>query len=454
MLRGYSRHRATGILLSFLVVFAFERAAAEAVYPVEISSDGRNLVDQAGVPFLANGDTAWTLVNELSRTQVTQYFQDCEANGINAVMWEMIQSSTSYSSSAPNNAEGNPPFDTPNDFGTPNTEYWEYVDFVIDEAAAHGIVLFSFPAYVGQGDGWSNVMPSNDMAAYGTWIGNRYRNKPNIVWVGGGDQPVSGSVATAHNAMMNALKSADPNHIMTAHSNRFRSALDDYNEPWLDLNSTYAFLNSTISETENDWNRIGTAPTFFLEGDYQPDMSDQHARFQAYAHIIGGGSGHFYGHHTIWDFNSGWEAALDTGGRTSLVHLKSLFATRPYHDIVPDYSHSLVVSGYGDFNSSSAVMSGLGNSGDTLLAYFPNDGYTITVDMSQIGGATSDVHWFNVRDGSASFDGSYDNAGTRQFTPPGSGDWVLVVDNAALGLGVPGEETSPAPKPRPPTDLR
>ncbi len=453
MLLFHVRRRTVRLLLSCLIACASHVAVADVVYPLKISTNGRFLTDQSGVPFLVNGDTAWTLVNELSRAQVSQYFQNCQANGINAVMWEMTQPYTGYSPDAPNNAEGNPPFNTPNDFSTPNAAYWDYIDFVIDEAATYGIVLFSFPSYVGQGDGWYNVMPTNDMAAYGAWIGNRYKDKPNIVWSGGGDQPVSGGLATAHNAMMNAIKAADPNHIMTAHSNRTQSALDDYNEPWLDLNSTYSQLSSTLSESETDWNRIGTAPTFFLEGDYQPDISDQQARFQAYAHIIGGGSGHFYGHHTIWDFNSGWESALNTPGRTSLLHLSNLFASRPYHDIVPDYAHTLVTAGYGDFSSSFAVMSGLGNGGDTLLAYFPGNSYTITVDMSQIGGTTSDVHWFNVRDGSASFDGNYANSGTMQFTPPGSGDWLLVVDNAARGLGAPGEGAITPTVPNPPENL-
>ena len=182
-------------------------------------------------------------------------------------MWEMTQPYTGYSASAPDNAEGNPPFNTPNDFSTQNAAYWDYIDFVFDEAAAHDIVLFSFPSYRGQADGWASVWQFNDMAAYGTWIGDRYKDKTNIVWVGGGDNPVTGSLQTAHNAMMNAIKAADPNHIMTAHSNRTRSALDDYNEPWLDLNSTYGNAALTITESETDWNRIGTAPTFYLEGE-------------------------------------------------------------------------------------------------------------------------------------------------------------------------------------------
>jgi len=456
MLRGHSRRRPIRLLLSIFITCAAHVVVADVVYPVKVSMNGRSLVDQAGVPFLVNGDTAWTLVNHLSRAQVSQYFQDCQANGINAVMWEMIQPHTypGQSPSAPNNAEGNPPFNTPNDFSTPNAVYWDYVDFIVDEAAIYGIVLFSFPSYVGQGDGWRNVMPSNDMTAYGAWIGNRYKDKPNIVWAGGGDNPVTGSLQTAHNAMMNAIKAADPNHIMTAHSNRTQSALDDYDEPWLDLNSTYSHASTALSETETDWNRIGTAPTFFLEGDYQPDIQDRHARGQAYQHIIGGGSGHFYGHHTIWVFNSGWEAALNTAGRTSLLHLSNLFASRPYQDIVPDYARTIVTAGGG--TGADAVMAGLGNGGDTLLAYIPHVSFTITVDMSQLAGATSDVHWFDVRDGTASFDGNYANSGTLQFTPPSSGDWLLVMDNAARGLGVPGQGQTPPPPPatpNPPMDL-
>ncbi len=442
------------LLFAFLLCFCLP-ALADATYPIKVSANGRYLVDQNNTPFLINGDTAWTLVNSLSKSEITTYFADCKAKGINAVMWEMIQSVpySSSSSNAPINAEGNAPFGA-TDFVDMLEPYWAHVDWIVAEAAAYDIVLFSYPSYMEPSTaGWQDEMVAAGtavMASYGTWIGARYKNSPNIVWVGGGDTPATGSLADVHNAMMNALSAEDPNHLITAHSNRERSALDDYNQPWLTLNSTYSNLNTTLSETETDWNRIGTLPTFFLEGEYIPLMNDQQARYQAYSHVFGGGSGHFYGNWEIWPFESTWQSALDESGRASLLHFKRLFDSRPSIDIVPDYARTVITAGFGG-PEPFVVMGCLSNSGDTFMAYFPSTSYTITVNMGQLGGTESKVHWFNVRDGSASLEGTYSNSGTRQFTPPGSGDWVLVIDNDALNLPAPGAGSAEPPTiPKPP----
>ena len=79
--------------------------------------------------------------------------------------------------------------------------------------------------------------------------------------------------------------------------------------------------------------------------------------------------------------------------------------------------------------------------GQTILAYVPNgNATTLTVAMNKI---TSPSHmakcwWFNPLSGAATFIGSYADSGTKQFTPPDSGDWALVVDDAGARLPAPG----------------
>jgi hypothetical protein len=47
--------------------------------------------------------------------------------------------------------------------------------------------------------------------------------------------------------------------------------------------------------------------------------------------------------------------------------------------------------------------------------------------------------WFNPATGAASLIDDSSNSGSRVFTPPSVGDWLLVIDDASLGLPAPGQ---------------
>jgi hypothetical protein len=81
--------------------------------------------------------------------------------------------------------------------------------------------------------------------------------------------------------------------------------------------------------------------------------------------------------------------------------------------------------------------------GTLLIAYMPTE-RPVTVDMSRLSRGLAHAWWYNPRTGDAASIGVYPTAGRRSFTPPGAGDWVLVVDDAARNLPAPGLS---APKP-------
>jgi hypothetical protein len=64
-----------------------------------------------------------------------------------------------------------------------------------------------------------------------------------------------------------------------------------------------------------------------------------------------------------------------------------------------------------------------------------------SVWMDSITGLKVNAWWYNPRNGQATAIGTYDNKGTREFTPPDLGemtDWVLVLDDASKRYSVPG----------------
>lgn len=85
------------------------------------------------------------------------------------------------------NPYGNVPLDE-NDPAKPNEAYFTHVDYIVDKAAQYGIVIAFLPTW---GDklikaGWGQgpeIFNINNARAYGRYVGNRYKNRENIVWV-------------------------------------------------------------------------------------------------------------------------------------------------------------------------------------------------------------------------------------------------------------------------------
>jgi hypothetical protein len=113
--------------------------------------------------------------------------------------------------------------------------------------------------------------------------------------------------------------------------------------------------------------------------------------------------------------------------------------SREHWKMVPDLSHAVVTGGYG--SGTTLTTTSRTSDGQTIIAYVPNGiSTTLTVDMSKITSVSSQANcwWFNPRDSSTKLIGTYANTGRRDFTPPDSDDWVLVLDDNSAGLPAPG----------------
>src|SRR5882724_11513317 len=124
------------------------------VFPLKAGASQRYLVDQAGVPFLIQGDSPWSMIAALNNDQVNAYLQDRSQKGFNTLIVELIEHESIYprgdnANVSPANYYGESPFLIPGDFSTPNEAYFTNADWVIDQAAAKGMVVVLFPCYVG-----------------------------------------------------------------------------------------------------------------------------------------------------------------------------------------------------------------------------------------------------------------------------------------------------------------
>jgi hypothetical protein len=434
------------LTILFFLLIGTQLTWTSPAYPLKIGPDKRYLVDQNNVPFLINGDTPWSLLVEANSSEVEQYLTDRKQRGFNAIIFNLLEHN--YCSNPPYNVYGEKPFNSGTmsnaDFTTPNEDYFAFADEVINKAAAKDICVFLCYCYATSSqDGWGKEIQANGItkcSSFGHYVGKRYKNYKNIVWLGGGDGPVTGYVAE-FDAIANGIKAEDAvfPKLHSAHCNRGKSALDCYDRPWLTLNNTYSECINTLSKSINDYNRYLSRgiPFFYMEGDYEENgrATQVCLRSQAYWNILSGSTGHFFGHYQLFRFGSTWPTYLNTPGARSMTYMNNLFLSRQWHLLVPDISHSVVTSG------TSSLAAALTSDGATLIAYMPSR-RTVSVNLSKLSGSQVKAWWYYPNTGTASAIGVYPKSGSRSFSPPstGSTDWVLVVDDASMNYPAPGKD--------------
>src|SRR5579864_3910438 len=194
-----------------LILVARPVIAASAAFPLMYSVDRHYLVDQTGAPFPVLGRAAWGVVTA-TVNDYRQFLDDSVARGFNSIEFPVVSHDYVSIPAAPFGGNHELPFlkslngaswsgslnygsidrQAP-DFTTPNEAYWRFIDTLLADCEARGLVVFMFPAYFGYKagpEGWAQEMVANGpnrMHVYGAWIAERYRNQRNLVWLMGGD---------------------------------------------------------------------------------------------------------------------------------------------------------------------------------------------------------------------------------------------------------------------------
>ena len=389
-------------------------ALAAGPYPLRVGPDHRHLVDQSGAPFLIQGDAPWSLISGLTREEAELYLEKRRQKGFNSVIVNLIE----HKYRGPVNRYGDGPFTTPGDFSTPDEKYFAHADWVIRKAAEKGIQVFLAPVYlgyIGTDEGWIEEVLANGpkkCRGWGRFVGNRYRNFDNLGWMIGGDRnPDKGREDV--NAVALGIKEFDNRHLFTAHCHPENSAVDRYkNDGWLDLNSTYTY-GIVHRMLLLDFNRVPAMPFFLTESTYE-------------------------GEHNASPVQIRRQAALDSTGSQDMARLHALFSSRPWYELVPDQKHEVVRDGLGEFRGLDYLAAARTAGGEMVMAYLPTP-RTFSVDMTKVAGKQAKAWWFNPRTGTSALAGEFPTSGKKAFTPPGDGDWVLVLDDASRKLTAPGQ---------------
>lgn len=415
-----------------------------------LSGNRRYLVDSEKGPFLLQGDAAWSLIVTLSKPDVSEYLQNRREKGFNAILVNLVEHK--FCKNPPRNAEGEPPFTTAGDFATPNERYFEHADWILREASKNGIYILLAPIYLGYkgtDEGWIDELMALSLAKcleYGRFLGRRYKDFENVIWVMGGDRNPESALERIDLISL-GIKQYDSRHLFTAHCAPENDAAEQYGGGgWLSFNTVYTY-ELIHPRLYGAYNRKPAEPFILIESSYEGEhnSSEVQIRRQAYWTILCGGFGHVFGNNPIWHFDGpglfpveeNWRQAMDLAGSVGMKHWGDLFRSRRWYELVPDEKHEVVVKGLGEFMGLDYLSAARTADGGTAIAYMPTS-REITVDMAKISGDKASAWWFDPRSGEARSAGSFATQALHEFSPPGPGDWVLVLDEASKELPKPG----------------
>jgi len=451
--------------------------AERALPRLMVSENRRFLVYEDGRPFFYLGDTAWELFHRLNREDASLYLEDRARKGFTVIQAVAL---AEFDGLADPNFYGHRPLHDddparPDVREGPANDYWDHVDFVVEKANSLGLYVGFLPTW---GDKWNKkwgkgpeIFTPANAAAYGEWLGRRYRDR-GIVWILGGDRPVETEAQReVLRAMARGLRHGDGgSHLVTLHPTGGEGSSAYFpGEEWLDFNMRQnghgAEFTGRYDQTRADYDRIPTKPVI----DGEPIYEGHPVSFKAeelghsiaadvrrplYWDLFSGACGHTYGHHSIWQFWAPgrepinnpllpWTEALDAPGAGQMQHARWLLESRPFLARVPDDTVVVTdrvptsVPGAGRYRYVATRDA----EGRYAMVYAPV-GRPFKVRMAAVHGARVRAWWFNPRDGKATSIGDLANEGERTFTPPEPGeplDWVLVLDDAARGYPPPGQ---------------
>jgi len=305
---------------------------------------------------------------------------------------------------------------------------------------------------------------------YGRFLGERYRKQSNIIWILGGDRPaiyeghddrpIWRAMAAGIDAGMGrpSLKTYHPM------GGRSTSAwLHD--EPWLDVHMMQSGHGGGRDVPVWDWvthdyTLIPPKPVLDGEPNYEDHpvnpwpkwnpmsgyFRDHDVRKQMYRSVFAGACGVTYGHHAIWQFaderhgyinyaDRPWYEALDRPAARQVKYLRALIESRPYLSRIPDQTLLLSDPGIG----GQHIRATRDAEGRYALVYLPLP-LPVTVNLEVTAGTRVNAWWYAPCTGEATWIGQFPANGMQTFSPPGQHpDWVLVLDDAALGFGAPGQ---------------
>ncbi|GMQ30310.1 glycoside hydrolase family 140 protein [Algoriphagus confluentis] len=446
--------------LTFILNYGFSQ---QIDGPIQIHSSQRYLMTSEGEPFFWMADTAWELFHRLDEKQATSYLDIRQKQGFNVVQAVVLAELDGIHTP---NANGDLPFSDLSAWSY-NEAYFRHVDRILELALERNIHIALLPTWGDKlfKESWGigpEIFTPSTAYTYGKWIGNRYRNQKNLIWVLGGDRnPRANSedIEVWNQMAKGILESQNPDNkiLITFHpqpagpggsSNWFHQAA------WLDFNmhqTGHCPNQATYEKITHDLNLAPQKPTLDGEPAYEEHPKCFNAKELGYNeaadirrimywNVFAGAAGQTYGCHAVWQMYDldktpvnaplkPWHKSLDLEVANQVKHLKKLLLSRSYFDRIPDQG---LIDESQDY--SEAYLAATRNQSGTYALIYSPEGSEIPINMSTLKGDRFQLTWYDPRTGVQFLENDGKTVGKEKnlrVNPPSSGrgnDWVLLID--------------------------
>jgi len=408
-----------------LLAFAVSVAAAEPVFPVKVSPNGRYIVDQRGDPVFWLGTTQWQLFREYSLDEARLILDKSKDNGF--VFLQVMLMGVGEGTKT--NVYGHKPWIN-NDPLTPNEAYFQNVDAVVQAARDRNLII-SMTLYHQR---YRKYITLDNAHAWAKWLAQRYQTMPNIVW--SMTPEAKPEFVPVLRELAAGLREGDGGaHLITFKPDPAPySSSFIHDEGWLDFDSMQTWKSAELiyPMVTKDYNLKPVKPVLMAEGAYEAgseygfDVTPLWIRRQAYySHLAG--AHHTYGHNDSWRVLPTWKQALDAPGAVHLGILKKVFVDRKeWWNLVPDQS---VFATGGNTNGTVLNIAARNHDGKWVMVYLGSPA-SFSVNLEKIGKAESaQAFWVDPRSGNAVPIGSCPTTGSKSFsTPDGWEDALLILE--------------------------
>lgn len=430
---------------AFASLFLVSISSVAQMQKLKIGDNYRFLVKEDGSPFVWIGETNWFFA-KLPPAAIDSILDKRSAQGFTMMMISCRENLYNGAGTG--------------DIDNPNEAWWAYLDEYITKCAQRNM-------YVGITLGWWGKTRNNsaaDLYEYGRWVGDRYKDDNNIVWLtlgeAGGHSRRDTIPDEKLSALVRGIREGDTgNKLLTVHADYKRSTSISDDSDLCDFNnwqtSQWCCLNDLPRKDDRTWtvweaiafdyNQVYNGkpkPTLDAEAWYENNKdfcgaTPFNMRRRAYFTIFAGAFGHSYGAGGIWDgltkpdscSGTALEAIRYPGARD--IGYVSNFLHKLGDDFLklrPD--QSIITKGNSD-DYDAHIQATRAN--DIALIYSASDA-AYSVDVSELSKPSLAAVWYNPRSNQYQAQDNLQlakNAKVQTFDPPGElgagNDWVLIL---------------------------
>lgn len=451
----------------FLLLFLCTSAYAQQNSLLKTSKNGHTFQKVDGTPFFWLADTGWEMINRLTKDEADFYLETRSTQGFNVIQTVILSELTGINNKS---AMGEKPLIN-GDPSSPNDKFFKHVDYIVNKASSLGIYLALLPTW---GRYWSEdeIFDTDNAYEFGKYLGRRYKDKWNIIWILGGDRiPKTPEQVEIIDRMAAGLKDGDNgSHLISFHpagSNTSESFFGD--DTWLDFNMSQSghanrnepnylyVLNGYMHKPAKPFidgePRYEDLPVKFWEielpenymentviipGSATPYgyFNDYDVRKAEYWAVFSGAAGATYGNGSVWCFwDKGksapiavklpWQKALFSPGAVQMQYLKKIIDEYGINNLIPD--RSLIVDNWSGCSDYQVAL--ITRDKRSMLAYTP-EGNHIRIFIKRLSAGKHTYRWYNPRNGLFTSPQTVDESVlVEEFNPPSKRtDWVLTID--------------------------